>query len=198
MRTSEAVRGRPRRVATDAAIHAATRSLLADVGYGELTIEGVARLAGVGKPTIYRRHDSKASLVAAALVETLEDVNPAVSDTGDAAADLRGLLGNLAVALGTDFGRAMREIVSPAARDEHLAELFEAATADRRTLIRSVMQRADSDGRLLVDDPETAIDLALGAIYFRHLITRDPVDGRFLDGVVSAVVSSPARSADSA
>ena len=64
--TGETV-GRPRRSETDASIRDATRRLLVADGYGDLTIEGVARLAGVGKPTIYRRHPTKAAMVADAL-----------------------------------------------------------------------------------------------------------------------------------
>ena len=47
--------GRPRDARADAAIATAVAELLAEVGYGALTIEGVAARAGVAKTTIYRR-----------------------------------------------------------------------------------------------------------------------------------------------
>lgn len=181
-------RGRPRRVETDRVIHTAARELLAESGYGELTIEGVARRAKVGKPTVYRRYDSKASLVAAALLETLEEANPKAPDTGDSAADARELLGNLAAALAAEFGQAVIEIISPAARDTHLAELFRVATEDRRHLIRAVLTRAADQNQLVPTDVEVAIDLALGAVYFRHLVTHEPIDSAFIDTVVASLI----------
>ena len=57
---------RTRRVVLDA-----TLDQLAEVGYGALTIEGVARSANVGKATIYRHWEGKLDLVSDA-IRTLE------------------------------------------------------------------------------------------------------------------------------
>src|SRR5258705_3967878 len=54
---------------TDAA-HEATLRLLAEVGYSGLTMERVAREAGVGKPALYRRYADKAELVVGAILAT--------------------------------------------------------------------------------------------------------------------------------
>ncbi len=56
-------RGRRRSERSHAAIVAATQELLVERGYRELTIEGVAARAGVGKQTIYRWWPSRAALV---------------------------------------------------------------------------------------------------------------------------------------
>jgi AcrR family transcriptional regulator len=48
----------------DDAIAAAALALLAEHGFARMTIEAVAKAAGVGKPAIYRRFSDKASLVA--------------------------------------------------------------------------------------------------------------------------------------
>ncbi len=183
-------RGRPRRAETDLAIRAAARELLVEDGYGQLTIEDVAKRAGVGKPTVYRRYDSKASLVAAALLAALEEVNPEAPDTGDPAEDTKRLLGNLVRALTqTEFGPAMTEIVSPAAREPQLLDLLSVAVCDRRALMRTVIQRASDAGRLVAPGVEVGIDLLLGAIYFRHLITHETLDQSFVDQIVDTVVS---------
>ena len=57
-------------------IRAAILRLLADVGYGALTMDAVASEAGVGKATIYRRWRTKQDLV----VDTISDLNRAEAD----------------------------------------------------------------------------------------------------------------------
>ena len=65
--------GRPRDPSRDGVIRAAILRLLADVGYGALTMDAVASEAGVGKATIYRRWRTKQDLV----VDTISDLNRA-------------------------------------------------------------------------------------------------------------------------
>ena len=55
--------GRPRNPAVDERIRIATLALLIDEGYAGVTMESVARRAGVAHTTIYRRWPSKAHLV---------------------------------------------------------------------------------------------------------------------------------------
>ncbi|WKG05839.1 TetR/AcrR family transcriptional regulator [Mycolicibacterium sp. HK-90] len=55
--------GRPRDPQTQRDIMSATRQLLARDGYDQLSIEAIAREAGVSRPTVYRRWPSKAHLV---------------------------------------------------------------------------------------------------------------------------------------
>ncbi|WP_245805216.1 TetR/AcrR family transcriptional regulator [Amycolatopsis australiensis] len=69
------------------AILNATLKLLVEVGYDQLSIEAVAAEAGVGKPTVYRRHADKAALVAAAVEHRAASVPPAIRT-----ADLRQAL----------------------------------------------------------------------------------------------------------
>ena len=59
--------GRPRDPQADRAILKATIELLAEDGFGGLSIEAVAARAGVGKTTVYRRWPSKVPLVVDAL-----------------------------------------------------------------------------------------------------------------------------------
>jgi AcrR family transcriptional regulator len=75
--------------------------------YGELgpdaPVEAVARRAGVGERTLYRRFPTKADLVRAALDQSIaEDLTPAIEDARHADDPLRGLarLIEAAIALG--------------------------------------------------------------------------------------------------
>ena len=69
--------GRPRDPRIDEAVLAATRELLAEVGYKRLSMGLVARRAGVHRPAIYRRWSSKPHLVCEA-VYPAPPVAPAV------------------------------------------------------------------------------------------------------------------------
>ena len=83
--------GRPRDPSRDGVIRAAILRLLADVGYGALTMDAVAAEAGVGKATIYRRWRTKQDLV----VDTISDLNREVAspaDTGSLEGDLRAMM----------------------------------------------------------------------------------------------------------
>ena len=53
------------------ALYEATLAELAEVGYGGLTMEGIAARAQTGKAALYRRWDTKCELVQAALVFAL-------------------------------------------------------------------------------------------------------------------------------
>lgn len=65
-----ATTGRPRDPRIDDAVLRATRELLEEVGYLELSITAIAERAGTNKPAIYRRWPTKAHLVHEAVFPT--------------------------------------------------------------------------------------------------------------------------------
>lgn len=67
---------------------AATRQLLAEVGYQRTTIAAVARRAGVGPPTIYRRWPRREALIEDAVFGHAHPA-PLPAPTADLRADLR-------------------------------------------------------------------------------------------------------------
>ena len=69
--------GRPRDVGIDAAIAAAARELLAEVGYAKVTMDATAARAATSKAAIYRRFKSKAELLFAAAVHGADTQVPA-------------------------------------------------------------------------------------------------------------------------
>ena len=79
--------GRPRNPAKDVAVLQATRDLLIEVGYQGATVVAIARRAGVGAPTIYRRWATKEALVEDAAFGHPQPA-PMPAPTGDLSADL--------------------------------------------------------------------------------------------------------------
>ena len=79
--------GRPRDPAKDAAVLHAARELLVEAGYHGTTVVAIARRAGVGAPTIYRRWATKEALIEDAAFGHPRPA-PLPAPTGDLRADL--------------------------------------------------------------------------------------------------------------
>jgi AcrR family transcriptional regulator len=84
---STTAQGRRRSEVSRKAILDATYELLKTVGFHQMSIEGVAARAGVGKATIYRWWSSKGVLAVEAFMEA---VAPSIAfrETGSARADI--------------------------------------------------------------------------------------------------------------
>jgi AcrR family transcriptional regulator len=82
--------GRPPDLAKREAVLAATREVLADVGYTSMTIDAVAQRAGSNRVLIYRVWDTKLALAADALFGSAGAFE--VPDTGALVEDLRGFI----------------------------------------------------------------------------------------------------------
>jgi AcrR family transcriptional regulator len=80
--------GRPRDPQKDEDVLTATRALLAEVGYQRTTIAAVARRAGVGVPTIYRRWPRREALIEDAAFGHIQPA-PLPVATGDLRTDLK-------------------------------------------------------------------------------------------------------------
>ena len=111
--------GPVRSAAAREAILAATARLFQRHGYDHLTIEGIAKEAGVGKQTIYRWWPSRGALIADCLVDgRLFSVDFVVPDTGDLLRDVEDWLNSMLAIVDTPDGAAiMRSLVAAAADD---------------------------------------------------------------------------------
>src|SRR5690606_31458157 len=103
------------------AILDAVLRLLEAEGYGALTIEGVARRAGVGKQTIYRWWKCKAELVLEAYANHAASKSP-VPDKGSLRADLEAFLSVGFKRLTDISGPIMRGLMADAVHDEEFRE----------------------------------------------------------------------------
>jgi AcrR family transcriptional regulator len=175
-------RGRPRSPDVDAAVLAAVCTLVADGGYDAVTVEAVAKRAGVARTTVYRRWATPAELVLAAFSQVL--ASRPVPDTGSLAGDLRALATSLVEALERSIdGPLTRAAVAAAAADpEHFAALVAPAMAARRGAVAEVVERAHRRGE--VDDATVApmVELVVGAVYLRYLVTGQELDADTVDG----------------
>ena len=170
--------GRPRDLRSKAAILAATIELVRDVGYAGLTIEGVARRAGVSKATIYRWWENKGLLVYEAVFTRVE--SGPLPDTGNVEDDLRILVEGLVEEFSTpEAAAAMLGLLADFSSDDRLRELIrERFLLPSRTLVGAVLQRAVERGQICADVPiDVMLDALAGAVFFRVvLVGEDLVD----------------------
>ena len=164
----------------------AADDLLAEKGFAQLTIEGIAARAGVAKQTIYRWWPSKTDVLFDAWVaDAAEDLDP--PDTGDLREDLRVHLGNLAQYLShSDAGAVFRALTGQAQHDPELAARLRAEhLTHQRARDRRPLERAVARGELPPDtDLEAAVDRLVGPIYYRILVTGQPVTPEFVATLV--------------
>ena len=182
--------GRPRSSEAELAILQATRELLVEGGVHGLTIEKVARRAGVAKTTIYRRWRDKDELALAVVLDMVEQVVQ-LPVLGDTRAELLAFVGAAVEVLGsTLMGRVMQGLVSDLATDPDLALAFrERVVSVRDAEVERLIERGIARGDLRPDtDPETAHELLIGPVYYRLLLTGQPLDGAFARRNVDAVM----------
>ncbi len=181
--------GRPRDPSRDAVIRAAILRLLADVGYGALTMDAVASEAGVGKATIYRRWRTKQDLV----VDTISDLNraeAAVADTGSLEGDLREMMHRMVSMIDGPTGAATLSLLSTIPHQPALAQAFEEGPlAVWRTSFDELWARAEARGEVEPGLANSVIAETTSALMVqRWLLTGRPVDNAYADEVLDTVI----------
>jgi AcrR family transcriptional regulator len=186
--------GRPRDPSRDGVIRAAILRLLADVGYGSLTMDAVAAQAGVGKATIYRRWRTKEDLVVDTIAE-LHHLDSAPPDTGSLEGDLRALLHSLVAVVVGPLGAATLSLLSAVPHQPALAEAFRAGPIGAwRAAFDDVWARAEQRGEVRGDAGALTAEATSALLVQRWLLTGEPVDEAFADEVLDRVVMPLVRS----
>jgi AcrR family transcriptional regulator len=177
--------GRPRSRAAHEAILRATLELLEHTTVRDLTIEGIARAAGVGKPTIYRWWPSKNALVVEAVFGSVAD-QVAFPPAATAEAALTAQVRIVAELLAGTPGRRLAELVGEGQADPDTLRLInERFVSVRRTATRELIQAGQQRGEIPTDvDPDAAIDLIYGPLYYRLLFRHLPLDADFAETIV--------------
>ncbi|MFV2095908.1 MULTISPECIES: TetR/AcrR family transcriptional regulator [unclassified Micromonospora] len=174
------------------AIRAAALQELAAVGYGRMSIEAVARRAGVGKTAVYRRWGSKLEMVIGIVSEVALGVT-AVPDTGSLRGDLELVLTIAARALRHPLaGQIVPDLLAEAARNPAIAQTLQAALRDNQRGIGSlVTNRAVRRGELPADtDPDFVVDLMVGPLYWRLAVARTPLPRGYVARLAASVAAA--------
>ena len=167
-----------------------------EVGYGRLTIEGIAARAGVGKQTIYRWWASKADVLLEA-ASTEAGIRVPVGDRGSYRAELRAFLrASYEVANQPHLADLLRALMAEAQIDPEFADRFRSGFLERRREALAVITaRARSRGDLPRGiSSGTVADIVFGTIWYRVLATRQPLDSRLVDELLRVLAPRVPRS----
>jgi AcrR family transcriptional regulator len=152
--------GRPRDPRIDESVLAATRELLIEVGYAQLSYERVARRAGASRTAMYRRWPSKGHLVHDAVFDVTDEL--LVPDTASFADDFRQMLLRGLTSYARPETRAalpglMSDLVDPNLR----LEVVEALQGKVREQLAARVARAVNEGQLR---PEVESDVLFSLV----------------------------------
>lgn len=174
---------RTRRVVLEAALDE-----LAEVGYGALTVEGVARRAGVGKATMYRHWAGKLDLVGEAI--TMLKQNVKAPDTDDHRERIAGFVRALAEHLAVSRSSAcLPAIIDASERDEAVREMHHLTSAARRAYVADLLDGARRAGHLAADlDLDLLAQLLVGPLFLRRLTASEPFPVDRVEDLVAMVL----------
>ena len=173
--------GRPRnvRAVSHTAIMDAIYQLLQERHARDLTMEAIAKKAGVGKPTLYKWWPSKASLILAMFNERL--VSKPLSHVSESSeANLRTKLYRLIDDFNGMFGRVIAELIAEAQGDsEVLEELHQYIEGWRKATVDEIERGKATSEFKPGTNPELVIDLIFGAAYYRLLLGFGPMSRKY-------------------
>jgi AcrR family transcriptional regulator len=181
--------GRPRSEESRAAILATTWELLQTNCVKHLSIELIAREAGVGKTTIYRWWPNKVAVVMDALIAKLVP-ETSFPEKETVTASVTAQMQSLITAFSGIYGRIIGQIIAEGqACADTLASYREQFLYPRREVAKAVIQKGIDQGEFDPTlDPELAIDILYGAIYFRLLVGHLPLDADFAEQLPQRVL----------
>jgi AcrR family transcriptional regulator len=165
---------------------------LADVGYGRLSLDAVARRAGVGKAAIYRRWKSKLDITVALISEIAVGAID-VPDTGTLDGDVREYLNRGRQALTHRLATTIiPDLLAEGARNPDLTSALLRTVRDpRRDKAAQLVQRAIGRGELPADaDIGLCLDFLGGPLYWRMTVLRADFDSTYLDRLAAKVVAA--------
>ncbi|HKY13421.1 MAG TPA: TetR/AcrR family transcriptional regulator [Microthrixaceae bacterium] len=178
----------PRIARSRAAVLDATLELLTTRGVGAVTIDGISRASGVARTTIYR-HWSSANEILAEAAATTQEAEPDEL-TGPPRDVLGAVLRTLVAKLtGERLGCVLPFLVEAGNRDPELMSLQREVVRAKRARATAYLEQLRDEGVLNADaDIAVTLDRLVGPIFYRHLVSREPIDDAYIDELVDAVV----------
>lgn len=181
--------GRTAKVRT--AVLAATLDELVEHGFGELNLDVVAKRAGVGKTTVYRRWGNPTGLVAD-LLNDLADQSTTHPDTGSVEGNLRAQAESVLNALTSQrLGPTLEALTAAATCEERTSDALRRFHSRRIKEWTINIDKAVEAGELPAGTDSSEVVRAIAApLYYRQMVTREPIDTQVADRAVSAALAA--------
>jgi AcrR family transcriptional regulator len=183
--------GRARDPELDDAIADATRTLLDQGGMADLTIEAIARRAGVARATVYRRWPNRNAILAHQLQELVREFP--VPDRGHVRDELIATLREQLTLLETEAGKRYPTLGAHAGFDPAAGEALWAVVRRRRAALDTVLRRGIQRGEIRDDvDVDLGLFLLWGPVHYRYLgavAGKAPIEPDFIDKLVDGVLA---------
>ena len=181
--------GRPRSEQARVAILRSTSKLLEEDGFSDLSIEGVAAGAGVGKATVYRWWPDKAALITDAFARSASR-KLHFPDTGSVYTDMSQQMRQLIKIFRSRRGRIVSAILAAGQSDKNVIRAFrDRFLKPRRHEAYATLQRGIQRGELRKNiDMNLLLDSLYGPIYMRFLIRHDKLTPNFADSLCKLIL----------
>jgi AcrR family transcriptional regulator len=171
----------------------AALEVLSEVGYDRLTMAAVAQRAKASKATLYRRWNSKATLVVDALAT--QKATPPVPDSGDLRTDLLtafcGMGGLTDHDTTSTFGAVMTALTTD---PEFAAEFRTRVLQPKAQLSRALFQRAVDRGDVRADLDLDLVAPALAGIVLHRLFVMGEEPGpALIENVIDQIILPAVR-----
>jgi AcrR family transcriptional regulator len=175
------------------AVLTATHQLLSESGFSGVSVDEVSLRSGVAKTTIYRHWPNRSALLLDACSRMGSKLE--VPDTGSLKGDIGELASKMAERLRSkNFSSVLPSIIDAAERDPEIAAVHARLHAGFMAPLRSVIERAQQRGELPASsDPSEIIAAIVGPLFYRRWFSREPLDERFVRGIVERAVCSSSR-----
>jgi EmrB/QacA subfamily drug resistance transporter len=167
----------------------ATLRLLAEAGFSSLNFSGVATRAGVSTAVIEKNWRSKVDLVTGVVQELQSEVP--MPSTGSVRTDCETYLRSIVHMLADPRAApVIANLVGEAGRDPELATTLRARlVTPRRQQLTKMFEDAQARGELRADaDPALLADLIVAPVYYRLLVSGEPIDDEFATRLIRAVL----------
>jgi len=175
--TTAVRRGRPRNAAVDHAVVETVLRLIAEgTTIGDLSMEGIAREAGVGKATVYRRWPGKDALLLDVLAAV--DTTPDFTSSGVLRDDLITAVDFIRRrALAKRESALMRTMIAQVSGNPELWKRYhDNVVAARRRILAGVLRQGIDSGQIrpeLGADLELLVDMLVGPVLARATLRPD-------------------------
>ena len=182
--------GRPRSESSRRAILDATRRLLTHSSVHKLSIEAIAKKAGVGKTTIYRWWPNKSAVIMEAIFSQAAFSNT-MPTPRNAVQGVTMQLDKLCRQMAGKNGRLVAEIIGEAQSNQEAIDIFiKTYLQERYDTLSSYIDGGKKTGEFDEDiDTDSAIDVVLGPAFFR-LISGQELDDTFIKSMTSMLIKS--------